>query len=49
MLIVAFVIGLNLNLRRQGFKPLCQFAGGKYIVIWDNPKGFNRAVCILKK
>jgi len=34
LILIAFLIGLNLNLRSYGFKPLCNFAGGKYIVDW---------------
>lgn len=48
-LIVGIVIGLNLNLRSQGFKPLCIYAGGKYTISWDNPKGWNVASCLLKR
>ena len=47
MLIVTFLIGFNLNLRRSGFGTLCKFAGGKYLVRFETD--YTVASCVMKK
>ena len=47
ILIVTFLTGLNLNLRRLGFGALCNFAGGKYLVRFE--QDYNVASCVMKK
>ena len=47
MLIVTFLIGFNLNLRRSGFGSLCKFAGGKYLVRFETD--YTVASCVMKK